>query len=410
MPTCLQGATARPSFLTLLVASLALQTIGCSSGAEGGPPVQRTDSAGVAIVRSDGTDVPLAWRFERRLTIGDENSGEAAFSTLFPDGVAVDDSGRIVVLDSQNSRLIVFDSGGRHLASFGRKGGGPGELQFPGTLRLDPDGNAVVSDFSKRELVRFALDGTVLPGVPRPGEQPVSRFALTDAGLVMSRRDGGPDEPSFEAIVLVRDSVPETVTRVERTRNVMVMYESCRIGMSLGPIFDPQLLWDAADDRIIVVPRAGYLVDVYDGTRRVASIRRDVPPVPTTPEMATRELGEGLTVRWSTNECTLDPREVIEKRGMAPVLPAISRVKLAPDGTIWVARGVVKGDTALVDVFSQTGEYRGTLPSGTPFPAAFFSNGDVVAIELDELDVPRLAIYRVHGPDRLGEAARRSGA
>ena len=406
----LPGATARPSFAMTLAAGLALQSFGCSSGSEASPPVQRTDSAGIAIVQSDGTDVPLAWRFERRLSIGDESSGEAAFSTLFPDGVAVDDSGRIVVLDSQNSRLIVFDSSGRHLASFGRKGGGPGELQFPSTLRLDPDGHAVVSDFSKRELVRFALDGTVLPGVPRPGEQPVTRFALTEEGLVMSRRDGGRNEPNFEAIVLVRDTVPETVTRVERPRTEMVMYESCRIGMSLGPIFDPQLLWDAAGDRIVVVPEATYTVDVYEGTRRVSSIRRDVPPVPTTPEMATRELGDGLTVRWSTNECTLDPKEVIEKRGMAPVLPAISRVKLAPDGTIWVARGVVKGDTALVDVFSQTGEYRGTLPKGTPFPAAFFPNGEVVAIELDELDVPRLAIYRVHGLDRLGEPARRSGA
>ena len=385
----------------LLSASAGAFVTGCSAREHASVvDVERRDSAGVAIVVSSGPDVPLRWTFEPRVTIGDDDSDEAAFAALHPAYVAVSDDGRIVVLDGQNHRLIVFDSTGRHRATFGKQGGGPGELQFPNGLALDRDGNAVVFDFSKRELLRFALDGTVLPGIRRPEERPFDDVAFTSAGTVFSWREGGRNEPNFEAIHLMRDTVPELVVRFERPPAQMVMYESCKIGMAIGPLFAARLTWDARDDRVIAAEGAAYVIDVFENGRHVGSFRRTVAPVPTTTAMASQELDGGMKVSWSSGECTIAPEEVIEKRGMAPALPALSRIALAPDGTIWAARGVVKGDTAIVDVFSQTGEYRGTLRRGEPMPAAFFSNGDVLAIERDALDVPRLVVYRVGGPDR----------
>ena len=359
--------------------------------------VQRSDSAGVAIVVSSGPDVPLRWTFEPRVTIGDDESGDAAFAALHPSFVAVNDSGQIIVLDGQNHRLIVFDAAGQHLQTFGKQGGGPGELQFPNGLAVDRDGNAIVFDFARRELSRFALDGTVLPGIPRPEERPFDDMAITTAGTVFSWNEGSRSEEGFESIYLMRDTVPEPIARYPRPATPMVMYESCRIGMAMGPLFTPRLIWDTRDDRVIAAGGADYVIDAFEGTRQVGSFRRTVEPVPATAEMATRELDGGMKVRWSNGECTVATEEVIEKRGMAPALPALSRIALAPDGTIWAARGLVKGDTATVDIFSSTGEYRGTLPRSAPMPAAFFPNGDILAIELDELDVPRLVVYRVRG-------------
>jgi hypothetical protein len=361
--------------------------------------VQRSDSAGVAVVESSGPDVPLEWTLEPRVTIGDDESGDAAFAALHPAFVAVSDSGKIIVLDGQNHRLIVFVADGRHLRTFGKQGGGPGELEFPNGLAVDRDGNAVVFDFSKRELMRFSLDGAVLPGIPRPEERPFDDMAVTAAGTVFSWNESSRSEGGFESIYLMRDTTPEPIARYARPPTPMVMYESCRIGMAIGPLFAPRLTWDARGDRVIAAGGADYVIDVFEGARKVGSFRRTVEPVPTTTEMATRELDGGMKVRWSSGECTVAPEEVIEKRGMASALPALSRVALAPDGTIWAARGLVKGDTAAVDVFSRTGEYLGTLPRGAPMPAAFFPNGDILAIELDALDVPRLVVYRVDATD-----------
>ena len=392
-----------------LIVGMGLFSASCTDAERPAVDVERRDSAGVAIVVSSGPDVPLEWTFEPTVTIGDDASGEAAFAGLHPAYVAVTDDGRIVVLDGQNHRLIVFDSAGRHLATFGKQGGGPGELQFPNGLALDRDGNAVVFDFSKRELLRFALDGTVLPGIRRPEERPFDDVAFTRAGTVFSWREGSRSEPNFDAIHLLRDTVPQPIVRFERPPTAMVMYESCKIGMALGPLFAARLTWDARDDRVIAAEGSAYVIDVFEDARHVGSFRRTVAPVPTTTEMASQELDGGMKVSWGNGECTIAPEEVIEKRGMAPTLPALSRIALAPDGTIWAARGVVKGDTAIVDVFSQTGEYRGTLPRGAPMPAAFFANGDVLAIERDDLDVPRLVVYRVTGLDRrapIGMAER----
>lgn len=383
---------------------LAALLTGACAGHDDSPEVDvhRSDSAGVAIVVSSGPDVPLRWTFEPRVTIGDDESSDAAFAALHPSFVAVSPRGEIVVLDGQNHRLIVFDNGGQHLRTFGKQGGGPGELQFPNGLALDPEGNAIVFDFAKRELSRFALDGTVLPGIPRPEERPFDDMAITTAGTVFSWNEGSRSEQGLESIYLMRDTVPEPIARYRRPATPMVMYESCRIGMAMGPLFTARLIWDARDDHVIAAGGADYVIDVFEGTRQVGSFRRTIDPVATTTDMATRELDGGMKVRWSNGECTVATEEVIEKRGMAPALPALSRVALAPDGTIWAARGLVKGDTATVDIFSGTGEYRGTLPRGAPMPAAFFPNGDILAIELDELDVPRLVVYRVEGPDPPG--------
>jgi hypothetical protein len=85
----------------------------------------------------------------------------------------------------------------------------------------------------------------------------------------------------------------------------------------------------------------------------------------------------------------------VEKQGFAPVLPLVGALTLAPDGSLWVRRGMVKGDAPVIDVFDPEGTYLGTLPPGSPFPTAFTPRGDVVAIEKDDLDVDHLVVYRV---------------
>lgn len=46
----------------------------------------------------------------------------------------IDDEGRFYIADTQQHRVHVFDSKGRHLTHFGREGAGPGEFRAIGAL------------------------------------------------------------------------------------------------------------------------------------------------------------------------------------------------------------------------------------------------------------------------------------
>lgn len=72
---------------------------------------------------------------------------------------AVSDS-FIVIGDSFQDRIHVFDRKGKHLRSFGHKGGGPEEYQYMMDVVTDFDNNEVlVYDLKDNRFVRFGLDG-----------------------------------------------------------------------------------------------------------------------------------------------------------------------------------------------------------------------------------------------------------
>ena len=89
----------------------------------------------------------------------------------------------------------------------------------------------------------------------------------------------------------------------------------------------------------------------------------------------------------------------MEARGFAPVVPAISGLAVAPDGTLWVRRGRVNGEPEpAVDVYGADGEYTGTLPPGSPFPVAFAGRATayrVVALEPTDTGSIDIVLYEI---------------
>lgn len=102
----------------------------------------------------------------------------------------------------------------------------------------------------------------------------------------------------------------------------------------------------------------------------------------------------GADVDAGPTRCSVPWEQYVEARGIEEWIPVIRRLAIAPDATIWVERRLVEGG-ARIDLITADGEYFGTLPAGTPFPAAFTPDGDLIVIEADELDVERLVIYDV---------------
>ena len=61
--------------------------------------------------------------------------------------------------------------------------------------------------------------------------------------------------------------------------------------------------------------------------------------------------------------------------GHAEYLQAVTGVVVSPGHDVWVRRGTLADEESLIDVFGPDGEYRGTLPPDSPFPARFAGPG-----------------------------------
>lgn len=365
--------------------------------------VSRADSAGVAMVTSAGPDRPLDWHFDERLRLGGDEEGPASFYSLSRSLVATDPAGRIYILDGEAHRVVVFDAEGRHLRTLGREGGGPGELEFPSGLAVR-DGVVGVWDYGKTGIVRYDTDGMPLPTFMSSAFYGGRGLELRPSGAVFTTTDLR-DTGNMKDVLVVLDTLYDSGDEQWRHLRPIVslavpdapmhVFESCRIGFRLPPLFHPDVEWAPAGDRLLVSHETDYVVDVYADTARVASFRRALEPRAASRELAEASLGEGLTVSVSGGPpCTIPAGEVVDARGFADRIPFISSLTVDPQGRIWVERVTIGEEPARIDILDADGAYLGTL-TDSPVPVAFLPGGDLLAVETDAMDVDQLVVYRV---------------
>lgn len=78
--------------------------------------------------------------------IGDIDTLDDNLAFNYPSDIAMDTSGNIYVLDSANHRVQKFSPEGTYLATFGRRGQGPGEFYNPDSFDIDAHGFFYVMD------------------------------------------------------------------------------------------------------------------------------------------------------------------------------------------------------------------------------------------------------------------------
>lgn len=369
---------------------LSLLVAGCAADMPERLTVERVDSAGIEIVRNEPGELPLDRRFERAFRVGGEPEGPASFYAVRPEQVGVDGEGNLYVLDEDDFRVAVFDAAGRPLRTVGRQGGGPGELEAPYAIVVEPDGTVTVGDGGKGALVPFAPDGAPLPERPFGTMYLGWPIALTPSGVVILRKEY---RAGRDRLLALGDGEPVAFAILDGMPPAAVAYPACGLSLRQPPLFAPELAWTARGDTVFAATSSAYRIDIFVATRLRASVRRDVPPRAATEALAVLEAER--RPRSPVPNCTLDPDDVVRGRGFAPVLPAVSAIAAAPDGTLWVRRGAVVGEPAAIDLFDAGGAYLGTLPPGSPFPAAFFPDGRIAAIERDDMDIQRVVVYRV---------------
>jgi DNA-binding beta-propeller fold protein YncE len=85
---------------------------------------------------------------------------------ISPTGFDVDDSGRIIVADAKNHRVIMFDSYLQLELQFGNYGTYPGQFDSPEGVSFTDAGEVVVCDTGNRRLQVFDETGTYRTSIP----------------------------------------------------------------------------------------------------------------------------------------------------------------------------------------------------------------------------------------------------
>ena len=112
--------------------------------------------SGTVVVRNT-PPAEATHRLEEELRIGD---ADGAGATLFGEirGLAVDERGRIAVLETQAQEVRVFGPDGAHLVTHGRKGAGPAEFQDAVGIMRSSDGLFYVPDQRNTRMSVLHLD------------------------------------------------------------------------------------------------------------------------------------------------------------------------------------------------------------------------------------------------------------
>ena len=138
-----------------------LAPTGCESPS-GPKGVTVTDSAGVRIIEL-GPD--LDGVAERRV-LADEpdwairsREDDPSFVVSKVMDVELLSQGRIAIADEVGNEILVFDSAGRHVATWGGMGDGPGEFRRLAWLAFKPPDSLGVGDFGLRRVTVFDANG-----------------------------------------------------------------------------------------------------------------------------------------------------------------------------------------------------------------------------------------------------------
>ena len=85
---------------------------------------------------------------------------ETAGSLWGPRGIAVDSRGQVLVADTGNKRIVIFDQDGNYITEFGSGGFDPGQFDEPVAVTVAPSGTVYVTDTWNQRVQGFVPNET----------------------------------------------------------------------------------------------------------------------------------------------------------------------------------------------------------------------------------------------------------
>lgn len=327
---------------------------------------------------------------------GPQSPPEERFSGVV--SVAVDDDGRIYVVDQRNHRIQVFDADGVFLRSLGRFGTGSGELQYPTTAAV-VGGVLVVDDRRNGRFSLWDLGGGHVADHPRPTRAYPSIIGANSRGEVVGVDYGSRrvDDTLFDAAIAFDLELRPLRTYFELPFDwaPSAVVDGMPRYAELVPRSRPSFAL-ANDGTVYAVP-----ADVYEVASKAADgrarwvVRVDTPRVPFEPgaERIRRFLAD-----WSTRHPDVRESDI----NWPEYVPIIERLEVDGNGNLYVLPWIdrlpgARGDRP-VDVYDASGKriMAGIMPDLDWIAA---SGPYVYTSEVDpESGVERVVRYRLVTP------------
>ena len=150
-----------------IVAAIVLTTSACMDGEPPPDSVTHRDSAGIEIVEngSDQLDHAEQWILSPEPALVISSNEELDIALYRVVGVVPLPGGRIAVLNSGFSQVLVFDDDGNLTIRLGREGDGPGEFRSTTSVISLPGDSIGVYDDGRREFSVFDGEGELVRSV-----------------------------------------------------------------------------------------------------------------------------------------------------------------------------------------------------------------------------------------------------
>ena len=252
------------------------------------PRVDRTFEDGVEVVLNHVEPYRIkgqrsTFSLEEVLVIDLERTDLAEAGLMSGGEWDVDGEGNIYVLGFKNRDDFIYrtDRSGRVTGSFGRRGQGPGELQWPFFSGVTKDGQAAVTDFGVKFVV-YDRNGEVLRE-ERLARQATRLEALGNGNFLAFRmRPDLMTADKFVDVLTLCDSEFRDLKELDR-------YERPADDSKQVPFS----MWRVSGDRIITANEArGYELWVYDlDGSLIRKIRKEHRPVRVTEDIEEAILG-----------------------------------------------------------------------------------------------------------------------
>lgn len=404
----LRGAVGRLRRTSGVLATI-LFWVACGNPAqEAGDPsddatVTSRDSAGIEIVENAAGSRDTFPAGEAVLTIG--RSGDERYEFFQVQDVIALSDGRIVVANRGSHEVRYYSPDGRHLASLGREGEGPGEFRVLGELQRLRGDTVVASDVRSRRLGIYAPRPAFVENIgyvdrlaPRPEDFAVCGAGNPRFGGILQTRtlvlwgpvciegQGSEGLRPFEQWIHVWEPGAEESIRFGP---VTTGWRLVRPGEALPNRFAHVPLragvgLDVTQSRIYVASPNGYVVRVLDETGFPVMLVRDLTP--------RRPVDADLRARFED----AIPAERVEELATSHYpdsVPAFDHVVVG-DEKIWARHYPAPMDTASYwSVYGKDGAAEGIVAFPLSFELTAVHGGRAYGVDTDEMDVERIQVY-----------------
>ena len=353
-----------------------------------------------------------------QVTAFGDAEGEGALSSVW--SVAVSTDGHVYLSEPQFARVVAFNPDGTFDRVVGGRGDGPGEFRIPTLLTWRGDSLAV-GDF-QRGISLFGPDGayvtsvsfTLTDGASAFGIRPI--ILLPDGSVAALSIAGNSDVTSGAVahefwLKTSRDGViVDTLARVPLEGRLYEAEVNGRGGSGMHPMAWSDLVATPPDGSSLVFVRrpaaeasgaATYqVVRVGPDGDTLATAALSYEPVPLTDahvDSITTEMAE----RWAAMAEATVPAAAAAIKAQLPwpaYQPPVTAVMAGSDGSVWLRREMAGTPAARWEVFDANLSPMGWVELPKALDVKVVARDGFYAVELDEMDVPRVVRYTVGAP------------